>query len=189
MKNTEKLAVLTALKKSIETQIKKIRSAVDSEMREAFVEDSVEKKALKVGGQKVGEIIVTYASDGFEISDKSAFEEFALDYGLATVRKTIKPEMMESAIRALEGVFDAEVLAETISENVVISNDWEKSMKRISGGVSYMDSGLVVPGVEYRPKLAKGTMVKDCKPETVIPILQTLPGGIDGLLLGGGVDA
>lgn len=182
----EKLAILTALKKAVEDRLKEVRSEADADMREAYEEDGVEKKAIKVAGEKVGEIIVTYASDGYEISDRKAFEAFALDYGLATVKRTIKPDMMESCIKALEGVFDPEVMSEAVQETVEVSGDWEKAMERAGDAVCYMDSGMIVPGVEYRPKLAKGTMVRECKPDRVLPMLHAMPGGVEALLLGDG---
>lgn len=186
MNANEKLAVLTALKKAVDAQLKDVRAEADDGMREAYLDDGVEKKALKVGGQKVGELIVTFASDGFEVADKRAFEEFALDSGLATVKREIRPDMMESCIKALGSVFEPDVLEEAVLETVVLSPDWEKAMNRCCDAVSYMDSGMVVPGVEYRPKLAKGTMVRGCKPEDVVPILRGLPGGVDAILLGDG---
>ena len=177
MNVNEQLAVLTALKKAVDERLKEVRSGADEAMRDAYEEDGVEKKALKVCGEKVGELVVTFASDGFE--------EFAVDYGLASVKRSIRPDMMDSCIKALESVFDAEVLEEAVRETVVVSADWEKSMSRVGDAVCYMDSGMVVPGVEYRPKLAKGTMVRGCKPDDVVPILRGLPGGVDALLLGG----
>lgn len=186
MNANEKLAVLTALKKAVDERLKEVRAEADGSMKEAYLDDGVEKKALKVGDRKVGELIVTFASDGFEIADKRAFEEFALDYGLATVKREIRPDMMESCIKALEGVFERDVMKEAVRETVAISPGWEKSMSRCGDAVAYMDSGMIVPGVEYRPKLAKGTMVRGCKPCDVVPILRDLPGGVDALLLGGG---
>lgn len=186
MKINEQLAVLTALKKAVESRLKEVRAEADNEMREAYLDDGVEKKALKVGGTKVGELTVTYASEGYELADKKAFEEFALDYGLASVKRTIKPDMMESCIKALEDVFEPDVLDSAVKEEVVISGDWEKKMTLVGDAVCFGDSGMVVPGVAYRPKLAKGTMVRGCDPKSVLPVLRQLPGGIDNLLLGDG---
>ena len=186
MNINEQLAVLTALKKAVDARLKEVRSEADEGMREAYLDDGVEKKALKVAGEKVGELIVTFASDGYEVADRKAFEAFALDYGLATVKRTIRPDMMESCRKALEGVFEPDVLAEAVQEKVEVSAEWEKAMERVGDAVCYMDSGMVVPGVEYRPKLAKGTMVRDCKPDSVLPLVRAMPGGVDALLLGDG---
>ena len=96
MNVNEQLAVLTALKKAVDERLKEVRSDADEAMRDAYEEDGVEKKALKVCGEKVGELVVTFASDGYEVSDRKAFEEFAVDYGLASVKRSIRPDMMDS---------------------------------------------------------------------------------------------
>lgn len=184
MKPTEKLAVLTAMKKAVESALKEARAEADDLLADAYEDMGVEKMALKLNGEKIGELLVTFTKDGFEISDEAEFESFALDYGMAEIRRTIRPDMMESAIRALENVFSPEVLAETVEERVVIHPDWEKAMENVGGVVQYMDSGMNVPGVRVVPRKAKGTMVRGCEPDKVIPIINQLPEAAT-LLLGG----
>ena len=58
MNVNEQLAVLTALKKAVDERLKEVRSGADEAMRDAYEEDGVEKKALKVCGEKVGELVV-----------------------------------------------------------------------------------------------------------------------------------
>ncbi|MFQ9179683.1 MAG: hypothetical protein ACLR3C_06995 [Eggerthella lenta] len=55
MNVNEQLAVLTALKKAVDERLKEVRSGADEAMRDAYEEDGVEK-ALKVCGEKVGEL-------------------------------------------------------------------------------------------------------------------------------------
>lgn len=186
MNTFAKLAALTAMEKAVKEQIKQVRSDANAELMDAYDDLGVEKLALKLGGQKVGEFVVTFNAEGFEVTDQEAFGEFALDYGMAEVRRTIRPEMMESAIRALEGVFEPDVLAEAVETTVVLHPDWEKGMTNVGGVVQYMDSGMNVPGVKVRPKTVKSTMVRGCKPAEVLPLVATeLPSGANGLLLGG----
>ena len=184
MEPMEKLAILTAMEKAVKERIKDARAECNALMEEAYGNIGAEKIAMKVNGAKVGDMTVTFNADGFAITDKEAFEEFAVDYGLAAKRKRIRPGMEASVIKALEGCFAEDVLDETVEEYVALSGDWEKSMERVGDAVCYMDSGMVVPGVSYRPKTAKGTMVRGCRPDDVLPIVAGLPGGIDGLLLG-----
>lgn len=185
MNSTEQLAVLTALSKAVKDRMKEVRREADLDLMDAYEGEGYEKKAVKLNGQKVGEHIVTFHKEGYEIADRGAFEEFALDYGMATQRRSISPEFMESAIKVLEQNFEPDVLDGAIVTETVISSDWDKAMERVGDAVCYMDSGMVVPGVEYRPKRVKGTMVRGCKPEEVIPALRELPGGMEALLLGG----
>lgn len=186
MNPMEQLAVLTAMEKAVKDRIKCVRDDCNRSLLQNHDDMGVEKVAMKVCGSKVGDMTVTFNADGFAVVDREAFEEFAVDYGLATKRKRIRPEMMESAIKAIEGAFEPDVAAEVIEEYTALSPDWEKAMERGNGCVLYMDSGMPVPGVEYRPKRVKGTMVRGCKPDDVLPLLRSLPGGIDGLLLGEG---
>ncbi len=181
-----RLAVLTALKKAVDASLQEARRDADESLWDAYEKDGVVKVALRIGDQKVGEMALTFAKDGYEVVDRKAFEAFALDYGLATVKRTIKPDMMESCIKALEGVFDPEVMSEAVQETVEVSGDWEKAMERAGDAVCYMDSGMIVPGVEYRPKKPKNTTVRECDPGVVLPVVAGMPGGIERLLLGGG---
>lgn len=185
MNTLEQIAILTSLKKVVDSRLKEIRAEADHELESDYQNKGVEKIALKLDGSKVGDFLVTFKADGFEITDKEAFNEFALDYGLATIHRTIRPEMMESCIKALEDVFEPNVLEEAIQEDVVLVGDWEKGLTKVGNTVCYMDSNMIVPGVEYRPKEPKGTMVRGCKPEEVLPVVQRL-GGVDRLLLSDG---
>lgn len=186
MRPYERLAVLTALEKAVKDAIRGTRAECNDMALESYEDDGVEKRALKVNGQKVGEFIVTFNAEGFEVTDREAFNDFALDYGFATVRRTIAPDMMESAIRALEGVFDPDVMEQAVVETVELHPDWEKALENVGGVVQYMDSGLNVPGVRVKPKSVKGTMVRGCKPADVLPMAAQIEGGMDALLLGDG---
>lgn len=187
MNSREKLAILTAMKKSVETAIKDARAEVDARMWEDYEDEGIEKKALIVGKQKVGEIGISYTTPKFEVTDKNAFEEFALDYGLATASKTIKPEAMREAVGQLERALDEETFNAITEDSVTVSGDWDKAMERVGDTVCYMDSGMVVPGVAYVPKRPKNTTVRGCDPKDVLPIVAALPGGVEALLIGGDV--
>lgn len=182
----EEMAVITAMEKALKRKKEEVREQLDGEFWRYFEDAGVEKMALNLGEVKVGEICITYASDAYIITDPETFNEFALDYGIATERKTIAPDMMDSCIKALESVFEPDVLEQAIKTEIVPTGDWEKRMNHVGDTVTYMDSNMVVPGVEYMPKRPKNTVVRGCKPEDVLPIAMQLPGGIDQLLLGGG---
>lgn len=181
----EKLPMLVALEKVVKDEIKSVRRECDEAMLDNYEQEGYVKMALRIGNVKVGDFSVTFNSDGFDIVDRAAFEDFALDYGMATKRKHIRPDMEQSVIRHLENNLDPEVYAEAVETEVVLDPDWEKGMKLVCGVVQYMDSGLNVPGVEFRPKTVKGTRVTGCKPSDVIPLMQQLEGGVTAFLTGG----
>lgn len=181
----EQLAVITAMKKWATEQEKIIRSEADADFADLCDEYGTDKITLTLNGQKVGTYIMTFYPEGFNVTDRDAFEDFALSYGLATIKRSIKPAMMGAAIKVIEGNIEPEHVRDFVDEEVVLAGDWEEKLTRLGDRVFLADSGLEVPGVAFRPRIKKGAQVRDCKPDVVIPILQGLPGGINSLLLGG----
>ena len=175
---SEQLAVLTALQNIIKERLNEIRGEADAELLGSYADDGVVKKALKLGGVKVGDFMVVLTKDEWRIEDREAFEDFALTYGFAEIRKTIRPEYMARAISILE----AEA-PEALTETVELAKDWQKLITNRVGVAVYLDSGMPVPGLVYEGPHVKCTQVRGCKPETVVPIMQQL-GGLDRLLLG-----
>lgn len=179
MNGNEKLAVLTALKKLVNSELAKVREECDENLLEAYDRDGVSKVALKVNGIKVGDFLITFNSNEWEVTDNAALGEFALEYGFATVERTIKPEYMSRAVELL-----AEEEPDGIAEMVKVDPKWPDYL---SADGTYLDSGLKVPGVTYTGRTVKNTQVLKCDPNTVAPILRQM-GGIEMLLLDGGSD-
>lgn len=177
MKTTEQLAVLTALQKMVKGRLDEVRREADDDLLDAYDEDGVTKRALKIGGVKVGDHIVVMTTGTWEIEDSAAFEEFALDYGIGTIERSIKPEYIPRVLEIL--VCE---LPEAIEETVKLDPKWQSCLTNTGGVATFMDSGLRVPGVTYVGQQVKNTQVRGCKPEDVAPIIASL-GGIDALLL------
>lgn len=186
MNVNEQLAVITALEKWCKETKEEIRRQADRNLALMYEQNDVKKMALKVNGEEVGELIVTYHKEGFDVTDREAFEDFALTYGLAIVKRSIRPEMVGAAIKVIEGAIEPDHVRDFVTEEVVVVGDWENYMVNVGGKVLFCDSGMEVPGVAFRPRRPKGTQVRKCEPETVLPILQAMPGGLNVLLLGGG---
>lgn len=186
MNNREKLAILTALEKAVKAEKEAVRRECDAEFADLCSEFDTDKITLTLNGQKVGTYLMQFHPEGFNVVDREAFEDFALTYGLAAIKRSIRPTMMHAAINVIEGSIEPDHWRDFIEEEVVVVGDWEEHMAYVGGKVLFADSGLEVPGVVFRPRAMKGTQVRDCKPEDVMPILQSLPGGINALLLGGG---
>lgn len=184
----EAVAVATAMDKALKGVAKTARAEADSDLMEAYEGMGFEKMALKLSGQKVGEFAVVFAKDGWEVADKDAFEDFALTYGFAKVRRSIRPDMVDSVVSALRDAgYTEEILEEIVNEEVTVDSDWERYVTSVGGVPTFLDSGEIVPGLEFRPKHPKGTRVTGCKPEEVLPLVAQLPGGVEALLLGGEV--
>ena len=187
MNNYEKLAVLTAMEKAVKDAIREVRSDANADLLEAYEQMGVEKLALKLNGEKVGDFIVTFNTDTFVITDEDAFLEFAVDYGMATVKQTVPARNMSLAITALARIIPPSDLDSYLETQLVLDKDWEKGLTNSAGVVTYLDSGMPVPGVAVKPRSVKGTMVRDCKPAKVLPIVANLEGGLNTLLLEGEV--
>lgn len=177
----EQLAVTMALKKFVTDAEKRIRSECDAELLEGYESKGYKKQELRLNGKTVGEFIVAMAKPGYVISDPEAFSEFGLSYGLAEERRSINPFMMERAIEILEEQLSPEEFEQFVKTETVPVDGWEAGLNMVGDVVTYMDSGLTVPGVSYVPEHPKNTMVKGCKPEDVLPVVQQL-GGLDRVL-------
>lgn len=178
MKPTEQLAILTALKKAVDQRLKEVREVANEELLDAYDDLGAEKIALKVDGQKVGDFTITFTSEGYKVTDQDALNDFALDYGLAYFTPVIDPEQLEEAIMYLN-----EHRPEFVKTEIKLYQDWDKAVYYVDGECVYQDSGMVIPGIEYKPREIKTTMVRGCKPEDVLPITRRI-GGVDSLLLG-----
>lgn len=184
MNSTENLAVLTAMDKAVRSRAKEVRVEADEGLMAIYEDMGVEKVELRVADVPVGTLQVTYAAEGYEVTDLAAFAEFGLANGMAREKKAIRPEYMDAAIKIVEAH-----LPEAVEATVEPAKDLGRMLDHVGDAVVAYGTSEVVPGVSYRPKRAKGTMVRGCEPEKVIPLLASLPGGVEPLLLGGGADA
>lgn len=174
----ERLAMLTALQKAVKAELDATRAEADASMLQSYEDDGVVKKALKVGGVKVGDYIVVLTSGDWRITDEEAFFDFALSYGIAYTESVIKPGAQVAAVRIIE-----EARPELLDETVRLNPKWKDFLTNTGGVATFLDSGEAVPGVEPVLPRVKCTQVRGCAPEDVVPQMRSL-GGIDRLLLG-----
>ena len=188
----EALAVLTALQKMVKERLDEARAEADEAMLRAYDVDGVSKKALKVGGAKVGDYTVVLSADEWEVTDRDALEDFALCNEVAR-RYSTTPSRVERAVRpewrsrALD-IVEAEC-PEAVEATVKLDSRWQACVTNRAGLPTYLDSGEIIPGLRYTGRRPKGTQVRGCEPADVLPLLRAMPGGVDALLLGAGDDA
>lgn len=174
----QRAAVLTAMQKAIADALDGARAEADADLASMYDDMGVNRIAVKIDGREIGSFSVNFSKEGWAITDLEAFQEFALTYGFAHELKKIKPEYMGEAVRILE-----RELPEAVATEVEIAGGWEKLLTDVDGAACYLDTAEVVPGVSRVPKAPKGTALKGCDPEAVMPAVRAL-GGIDALLLG-----
>lgn len=189
-----KVAALTALKKLVDDRLGPEREELDAEMADMFEGQGVERAALRVGGEKVGELGVAYSPARFEVYDVEGMAETA-PY-LVREERRIAPEYMDAVLRHLETAFEPDVLDDMVETRLVPVEGWDKRLMWDADSACAInrETGEVVDGVAYVPRKVKRdrdgrivTRVTGCKPEDVAPLLRAQfgAGGIMGLLEGG----
>lgn len=174
----EKVAVLTAIQKRAKEMLDELRPELNSEALRAYEEDGVSKRAVRVAGEKVADLIVPMSKEDFEIDDPEAFKAFAQDYGLGAYVKAIDPARMGDAVAYLASEHP-EVLVEEWRYR-----DWKPAMTPCGEGATYLDSGMPVPGVRRVKPKPKAPTLRGLKWEAVASAVGALPGGVSGLLGG-----
>lgn len=89
MDRKTEVAVLTAMQKVIKEALDEKRPRLDAEMRQALEEDGVEKKAIMIEGNKVGEIGWSFSKPTLAYTDFDAFKSYLLDAGLLRQKVSI----------------------------------------------------------------------------------------------------
>lgn len=190
LNTNEQLVVLTAMNKAVSDRLKAVRADADAALFDAYEDMGAEKFALKLNGEKCGELLMTFDKSNVEITNREAFEAWALDYGLAVIKSHLTPAGEKLAIELIEQEVDPDEVEHYIETETVLLGDWEKALCATGNVVTYIDArGPIVPGVTVKGKRPTGrTMVRECKPEVVLPLIQQMPGGVNALLLGGESD-
>lgn len=172
----EKVAVLTAIQKRAKEMLDELRPEMNERALAEYDENGVTKRAVKVAGQKVADLVVPESKPDFAIVDGS-FQEFAKDYGLGRMELSVKDPYEAAKVLAAEH-------PDMVEERFAYSNDWKDSMEWDGERVTFRDSGMEVPGVAYMGPQPKSPTLRGLKWESVAKALKSLPGGAAGLLEG-----
>lgn len=177
----QKTAVITAIQKALKPQADKAREEANEELVKLYESEGADRQHIFIDGVEVGQLVIAFSSNKFEITDKDAFEEFCLANGFASLRKSIKPEWMTQAIEELETHYP-----EGVEVSVDVDKDASKYFKRIDDETFVIDgTNEIIPGIKPIAKKIKTTQLRGCKPDDVFPALKSLGVGVEQLLLGG----
>lgn len=120
MLNTdERLALLSALDKKVGPALKEAKSEACSELMERCREDGTDRRAVMVGGEKVGEVGVSYAKGHPVIIDTTAALDCLREMGLT---EEVPKKGWESAFSCVGGM-----VVDTESAEVITWAQWEPS--------------------------------------------------------------
>lgn len=179
MNTEEKVAVLTAIQKRAKEMLDDLRPQLDREAMELYEVYGTTKKAVKVNGQKVADLIIPMSKDDYEIADPDAFKAFCQDYGIGAYVKRVKPGCMGRA----EAILSDE--HPELMEEVWEYGDWKPGMTPAGDGATWLDSGMPVPGVRRIPPQPGKPALRGVKWREVAQAAGALPGGVAALLEGG----
>lgn len=173
--NTE-AAIITGLKKQVAAVEKRIRYNLSRWFAE---HPDVDRINLMVGDRKVGTASRKTAKEDYKVTDADAFDDFALTYGFARVRKSIKPGWLGEVVQWAE-----ENCPEAVDTEVVLDGDWKNFLNHVGDTVTFLDTAEIVDGVEYVPEQPTNDFViRGCEWGQVAPAIER---GMGALLLTGG---
>lgn len=177
----QRAAVITAMGKALKKEGDKARHEADDALMELYEATGTDRVRVKLGEADVGTFTIAFEGDSYEVLDRDALEDFCLANGLAEETRSIRPEWMGKAVEEM-----ATHYPEAIETRVEINKDLQVFLKRVDDA-TYVIEGTTetVPGIRPRPRAIKGTQLRGCKPEDVIPSLKGLGVGVEQLLLGG----
>lgn len=182
MRSIERLAYLTALKKSLDEEIKRVREEADSEYEELYYEHGVKSRDVVVDGVKVGTFSLEMRGVDYVITDKDAFDDWMLCQGLADIRESVRPEYAKMAVDLLKEA----VGGVAICEETVYAKDWKKRMEVVDGRACLAGTDHPVDGLAWVEDEPKGTKFALRDPGHVISALRKLPAGEVAGFLGAG---
>lgn len=157
----ERLALLNAMAKAVRPQLDEAKLEAQEGLMDRFAEDGTDRRAIMVGGSKVGEIGVSFS--------KAA----------PAIRPGHEREALEAAVEM--------GLVDWTKVSSVLARGWERRFSRVGDAVVDAQSAELIDWLEWQPSRAKGASVRGCAPEDVLPALTAKlgPGGIAALLEGG----
>lgn len=157
----ERLALLNAMSKTVEPQLKAVKAEAASDLAERFAADGTDRRAILVNGAKVGEVGMSFSKAAPAIKPGHEREalEAAIDMGLVDWSKV----------------------------GSVLVRDWQKRFSQVGDAVVEAQSAELIDWLQWEPSRPKSAAVRGCKPEDVLPALRAKLGeGFAQALLGAG---
>lgn len=184
MSNMEKLAILTAMQKAIKEQIDTTREAVDYEMLSAYMLDGTDRKTLRIGKTPVGTISVKKSKNNYWVGDRHAFNTYIKENECGKWRYEVDVYQSEPLRQKLiEAGIEWEQYFKLEAEP---NKDFTKRLTPSEDCMVDTETGEIVPGIHPKEDTTYGTIVRECKPEVVLPLVISMPDNavINNLLIG-----
>ena len=157
----ERLALLAAMSKAVKPQLDEAKREAQEGLMDRFAEDGTDRRAIMVGGSKVGEVGMSFS--------KAA----------PSIRPGHEREALEAAIDM--GLVDWSKVGS------VLVRDWQKRFSQVGDAVVEAQSAELIEWLQWEPSRPKSAAVRGCKPEDVLPALRAKLGeGFAQAILGAG---
>lgn len=157
----ERLALLNAMSKAVKPRLDEAKAEAQDGLMDRFAEDGTDRRAIMVGGEKVGEVGMSFSR------------------AAPAVKPGHEREALEAAVEM--GLVDWSKVSS------ILVRDWQKRFSRVGDAVVEAQSAELIDWLEWQPSRANGASVRGCAPDVVLPALTAKlgPGGIAALLGGG----
>lgn len=171
---SEQVALWSAAKKLSEREYKAAKEEAQDELLDAYEASGFDRRDLLVDGQKVGQQSVVRSKGEWVVTDKGAFDAWALEQGLASVQVRIRPGASQIVIKTLEETLGEDEVRTLVDEEVQPDSDWPRYVTKSGDTAVFAETGEVVPGVEWEEGHVTGTRVTGCEPDDVLPIIRQM---------------
>lgn len=148
MNNTDRLAVITAIKKRLAEVEGATRADVIAEMAPLFEKHGMSQSKARIGDQAVATLSLLNTSPSPRVTDRPAFDAWAAEVGFTT-REFVDYEGFGRLIASMHPEMLAEYTEFTTKETVLPANFFESLTK--VGDAALFD-GTVVDGVAWEQK-------------------------------------
>ena len=175
----QKSAVITAVQKAMKPESDEARRDANEMLFNVYETTGADRVRVRLGDTEVGTFSLTFEKEGFMVTDREAFDDFCLANGFAHEELFVKDAWKEQAVEEL-----ATHCPEAVEKRAVLDKGIDKLFKNVDGVFVVDGTNEVIPGIAPKPKQIKGTQMRGCKPEDVLPALKSLGVGVEQLLLG-----
>lgn len=182
MRDLDRLAVAQAVYKAVAAQVKtgspdNLRGRAEAEFRELMEAEGVDRARLRVNGEDVGTMSVTYskATEGPEVTDEADYEAWLGEHGEEAYDlhlEWLTPNQYHSVVRLMRRMNPSTVVPASRMPRAV-----EAGLREGPGSTVLTAEGEVVPGMTWvkRPKAPKSLAIRGCDPDVVRKALCDLP--------------
>lgn len=182
MRDLDRLAVAQAVYKAVAAQVKtrepgNLRGRAEAEFMELYDRDGTDKVNLRVNGQTVGTMAVTYAkaTEGPEVADDGSYEAWLSEHGEEAYELHVEwltKNQLHAVVRLVQRMNPSAVVPASR-----MPRELESGLREGPGGTVLTADGEVVPGMAWvrHPKAPKSLVIRGCEPDVVSKALGDLP--------------